>query len=103
MIIVRYNGLILRCDIVKRRDDYILKRTGGSDVIVPVGRAALEFPGMVRVNATGALIWELLSEDVSEEQLVQAILERYDAPEGVVKADVASFLGDLRRAGAVTE
>lgn len=86
---------------MKRSPDYLLRRTADSIVIVPVGRAASAFPGMITVNETGAFLWDLLAEDQTEQTLTAALLAHYDVPEPTASADVAAFLKKLHQAGAV--
>ncbi len=88
---------------MRRSEDFLLKRTGDTTVIVPVGRAAVGFPGMIRVNETGEYLWELLREEVSGKALTDALLARYDVSEETVKADVDAFRHKLRLAGAIIE
>lgn len=86
-----------------RDPHYILRRAADAIVIVPVGRAAAEFPGMVTVNETGALLWELLERERTEEELAAALCKRFDVEPERAAADVSAFLEKLRRAGALKE
>ena len=88
---------------MKQSPDYLLQETADLLVIVPVGRAAAMFPGMVTVNQTGALVWELLACERTEEELVDALYEKFDAPMEQLQKDVAEFLHRLRLAGALIE
>lgn len=86
-----------------RNSNYILRDVAGSCVIVPVGEATREFPGMITVNATSAYLWELLETRQTKESLVAALLNRYDVPEAKAKEDVEKFLKTLLLIGAITE
>ena len=88
---------------MKRNPNYFLQGTADLLVIVPVGRAASDFPGMLTVNETGALLWELLELDQTEETLSAALQECFDALPKQISADVAQFLQQLRLAGALVE
>lgn len=48
-------------------------------VAVPVGDE-VAFNGALKPNKTAAAIFELLKHDVSEEQIVDALSQRFDAP-----------------------
>ena len=86
-----------------RNSNYILREVAGAQVIVPVGEATREFPGMISVNATSAYLWEKLSQPQSKESLTAALLEKFDVPEETAKADVEKFVNTLLRIGAITE
>lgn len=61
------------------------------------------FSGLLRSNKTAAAIVELLKENTSEEAIVSAMCERYDAPEEVIRSDVRRILDTLRVAHALEE
>lgn len=88
---------------MRRNPDYMLKEVADAAVIVPVGRAALKFPGMISVNETGRILWELLAEERTEGELRQLMYDRYDAPPEQIAADLSAFLRRLRLAGALME
>ena len=51
------------------------------------------------VSGVGVEIVNLLSEDRTEEELVTALLERYDVDEALVRRDMSAFVSQLRDAG----
>ena len=88
---------------MRRNPDYILRRAAGTDLIVPVGRAAAEFPGMITVNGTGRFLWELLETEQTADSLTDALCGTYDVARDRAAADVEDFLRRLRLAGALLE
>lgn len=86
-----------------RNPNYLLREVAGSMVLVPVGEATQDFPGMITINATSAYLWEQLETRQTKESLVAALLNRYDVPEAKAKEDVEKFLKTLLLIGAVTE
>ncbi len=69
--------------------------------LVPVGAEA--FCGVARGNRTAAYIVELLREETTEENIVDAMCERYDAPREVILTDVREILSVLRGIHALEE
>ena len=45
---------------MKIKEGFILRKVGGSNVIVPTGNETNEFNGMITTNDTGAFIFEKL-------------------------------------------
>ena len=88
---------------MKQHPEYILREVAGSLVLVPVGEATKDFPGMVTMNPTSAFLWEALATEQTAQTLTQAILDRYDVTEDQAKADVEKFLRTLTLVGAVVE
>ena len=52
----------------------------------------MDFNGMITVNETGAFLWEKLSEEITEEALLAAMLDEYEVDEETAKADIAEFI-----------
>jgi len=88
---------------MKRNPDFLLREVAGKRVIVPVGKAVAEFPGMITLNATGACIWQLLETEQSPDTLADTIAVKYEVDRQTAYADVVKFLDKLRPTGAITE
>lgn len=81
---------------MKIQGDLILREIAGEHILVPVGETALRVKGMISLTESGALLWERLQTECTEEDLVRAILEEYDVDRETAAADVTSFLDQLR-------
>lgn len=88
---------------MKIKDGFIMNRVSSQHVVVPVGDASVERHCMVRLNDTGAFLWERLGADTTPEELTQALQEEYAVADDVARADVAAFLGKLRAACLLDE
>lgn len=86
---------------MKRSPDFMKRKIGTRYVIVAVGKATKRFGGMISINATGAAIWDLLVEDMSEDALLEALLSRYEVDCDTVKTDLDAFLTSLKEVGAI--
>jgi len=67
----------------------------GDDVVV------LDLEGSVyfKLNGSGRVLWEALTEPRTEPELAAALVERYGIDESRAATDVAAFLADLRARG----
>ncbi|MBR3474069.1 MAG: PqqD family protein [Oscillospiraceae bacterium] len=86
---------------MRLRENFAAQRIDGTLFLVAVGGEG--FGGLVRCNATAAAIVDLLGEERSQEQIVDAMCARYDAPREEIAADVEEVLNSLRRIGALEE
>ncbi len=78
------------------KKDFTIQKVGGSYVAVAVGESSKTFHGMIRLNETGAFLWNLMAEkDCSENDLVDAILAEYDVDREIVVADVRRIVETL--------
>lgn len=85
---------------MKIKDGYILREVAGNTLVVALSPDTT-FSGMLRLNETGKLLWEALQKDVTEEELVAALLAEYEIDETTARADVARFLDSLAAYGAL--
>ena len=88
---------------MRRNPDFLLRRVADSVVVVPVGAATANFPGMITLNDTGAYLWELLEQEQTVETLTVAMTERYDVEQALARKDVEAFVGRLIPTGAILE
>lgn len=88
---------------MRRNENYLLRTVAGSIVVVPVGRAALDFNGMLTVNETTAMLWDLLETEQTEESLTDALCLRFDVTRERAAADIALWIQKLRVAGALDQ
>ena len=80
--------------------DFTIQKVGGAWIAVPVGETSKHFHGMVRLNETGAFLWEKMAErDCSEEELVEALLGEYDVAKEIAAGDVHRVVELLRENG----
>ena len=84
-----------------RNSQFIKRSIGGKDVIIAVGEASKTFNGMIAVNATGAFIWDHLEKETTMEELVAAMVERYDVDAATAEENAAAFIKTLQGVGAV--
>ena len=86
---------------MKLNENFLVHSTGHDTIMAPTGKAG--FSGVVRGGKTLGVMLEALKNDVTEEEIVAAMRARFDAPEGVIEADVAKSLEELRKIGAIDE
>ena len=86
---------------MKLNQEFLVHNTTGESLLVPTGKAP--FSGIVRGNRTLGVLFSLLEKETTENELVSAMKERFQAPEGAIEEDVARMLSELRRIGALDE
>lgn len=86
---------------MKIKNDFVVKEISDSIVVIPVGSQVMDFNGMIKVNETGSFLFNLLKNNVTEEELVKSLISEYDVSENIAKQDVAKFLKKLEDAGVI--
>ena len=85
---------------MKLKDTYITHDSDGEQILLDTSSS---FAGLIRNNKTAAFIVECLKEDITEENIVEAMFEKYDAPKEVRAKDVSDVIEKLRKVGALYE
>lgn len=86
---------------MRLKDGFITHEGVDEHITVPAG--GLSFSGMVRSNKTAGFIVECLKEDVTEEEIVERMLAKYDASKEQITGDVETVIDKLRSIGAIEE
>ena len=88
---------------MKSKERFVLKTIGDNHIVVPLGAQAVDFRCMITLNATGAFLWEKLSEEQTAQTLTKALLDEYDVDEATAQRDVDAFLKNLRENALLEE
>lgn len=86
---------------MKLKSGIIIEPAGDEYVAVATGEAAKSFNGLVRNNKTANFIFEQLQTEKTEEELVEALLDRYDVSREKAAQDVAALIEKIRKAGLI--
>lgn len=88
---------------MRLKDDFILHNTGEDFVIIATGEATKNFNGIIKLNNMGGEIVSFLSNDISEENIIKAIVEKYEVEYDTAKEDILNLLDSLRKAGVILD
>lgn len=88
---------------MKLKKDFLVHELGGEQVLVATGEAAEHFRGVARSNETAAFIVNCLKSETDPDHIVARMLEVYDVPEDLARADLMKILDRLRSIGALDE
>lgn len=85
---------------MKLKDNFITHETDGKQILLAIDGS---FSGIVRLNYTASFIIECLKNEITENALIDAVCEQYDAPRDAIARDVEAVLSKLRTIGALNE
>lgn len=86
---------------MKLKEGFVTRDMAGEQIMVATGAA--KFSGFVRANTTAAFIINCLKEETTQQQIVDAMLQTFDASKEQIEADVEKVLSQLRGIGAIDE
>ncbi len=82
------------------KSDFTIQKVGSSYIAVAVGETSKTFHAMIKLNETGAFLWNKLAErDLTEEELTAALLAEYDVDAEVAARDVHKIVESLAANG----
>ena len=84
---------------MKASEDVIYRCVADEYMLIPVGSAAQENNGLIVLNEVGAKVWELLMQEKTLDEMVDAIAAEYDAEVHTIREDVQELLEKLMSLG----
>ena len=88
---------------MKTKKGFMLRTVADRNIVVAVGKASLDFNGLITLNETGAFLWKKLAEGCTYDELLQALLAEYEVDEETAKQGIDSFLETARGADLIDE
>ena len=82
---------------------FILREIAGEHILVPIGTAAANFNGLISMDEVGRLLFDLLAEERTPQELADCVCGEYDVPPETALQDVENFSQQLREIGAMLE
>ncbi len=76
---------------------------GDEMIAVPVGKKAGSIHGVVKLNAEGKEIFELLETETTEERIVETLRTKYDNDSASLERFVRTVVNSLRKANLLEQ
>lgn len=83
---------------MKIKDGFILKKIGGTAIVVAVGKRVKEFGGIGSLNDTAEFLWNNLGNAENEEDLADMLCSEYDVTKDKALDSCKIFLEKLKKA-----
>ena len=81
---------------MKIKSNFILRKVASTNVVLPLGASVAGFKGMLTLNDSGVMLWELLVQGSTKEELALALENEYEVTHDVALADVDEFIEKLK-------
>lgn len=79
---------------MRLKEGFVLQEIGGQIVVIPTADD-MDLNRMIKLNETGAFLWERLEQETDEDALVAALLAEYAVDEATARRAVQGFIGKL--------
>lgn len=81
---------------MKIKDGFAMRNISGSNIVVPVGKTANEFNGMITLNSTGGFLWEVFCKGATKDEALKQLTAAYDVNEEKAMKDIEKFIEILK-------
>ncbi len=88
---------------MKIKDGFMLRQFGDDYIVVAVGDESEDFNRLITINSVGEFIYNTLKVETSFDELVSAMLNKYEVSEDVAKRDAEAFVTNLKAAGLLDD
>lgn len=88
---------------MKLKYRFVVESINGGTIAAAVGRDNERFHGMIKLNASGEVIFKMLQEDCTEADIVSRFAEHFGITEEMARPSVTAFLDELRKSGLLEE
>ena len=88
---------------MRAKQDFVVRNVMGEYLLIPTGKNITAFNGTGMLNEVSAFIWERLQQPVSREDLLHALLDRYEVEEQTAAEDLDRVLEKMRGYGMIEE
>ena len=86
---------------MKIKEGFVLRDVAGQAVVIAVGEASKEFHGMINLNSTGKVIWQGVEKGLSEDEIADKLVERFEVDHETAKSDVQRIIRKMQEAGVL--
>lgn len=80
---------------MKIKEGFMLRNVADNYVVVPVGKASLEFKGLINLNHVGAFIWSCLEKETTLDEVILKVINEYNIDNELASHDVNAFINKL--------
>ena len=87
---------------MKLKNEFVIKKIGDQFFAVCVTSSAAS-QKMIKLNETGAFLFEQCKNSFDRESLINALLNEYDADRALIERDVDLFIANLRQNQLIDE
>lgn len=81
----------------------MLRQFGDDYIVVAVGEESEDFNRLITINSVGEFIYKTLQTEKTFDELVSAMLDKYEVSEEIARRDAETFVNNLKTAGLLDE
>lgn len=88
---------------MKIKEGFVLREVADTYIVIALKSAAVELNGVLSLNASGAMLWQILERGGDLTALADALVMEYEVSREQAMQDAAEFADRLRQAGCLED
>ena len=89
--------------MMKIKDGFVMRDVMGQSVVIATGEASKTFSGMIKLNETGKIVWESISDGKSKDEIVKRIIDEFEVDKARAESGVNAFINNMVEKGFIEE
>ena len=81
---------------MKIKNGFVVRPVAGQHMVVALGEASKSFNGIIKLNESARIIWDMLAVGAEREAIVDRLVEEYDVDRVILAADCDKFIQSLQ-------
>ena len=77
------------------KPNYIRRKVGGNDILIPVAENVADFNGFIELNPAAAFIWDALKKPANAKEISASLATEFGIDEATAETDTEEFLSSL--------
>lgn len=77
------------------KSNYIHRRVGGKDILIPVAENVADFNGFIELNPTAAYIWDMMQTPQTVKDVSVSLASEFGTDEATAAEDTEEFMSLL--------
>jgi hypothetical protein len=86
---------------MKIKENFVLRKIAGTYAVLALAEATVNFNGLLTLNESGVMLWKLIEQGSTREDMALALTEEYEVSYEEALADVNEYLEKLNKAGCL--
>ncbi|MDO5329095.1 MAG: PqqD family protein [Coriobacteriia bacterium] len=86
---------------MKIKEGFVKRPIMDDMVVVPTGDASKDFEGIIKLNPSASLIWDMIDEGKSIDDIVEKFTEVYDVSAESARRDIDAIVNQMIDAGVI--
>ena len=81
---------------MKIKSGFVVRPVAGQHMVVALGEASKSFNGIIKLNESARIIWDMLAEGAERDAIIARLAEEYDVDRAILAADCDKFIQSLQ-------